>query len=391
VTKGIRVFYEELYKKNVNIKQPEDGTFYSECPKLSDNNREFMDKDISMKELYDALLTCKPSAPGPDGIPYEVYKTLWRIIGPILFDSWKYSREVGTLPPSHLESTIVLLPKEGKDSGDIKNWRPITLSNCDLKIITKALSTKMACVLDQIIVNSQTAYVPGRSVSDNLRSNFFFKKYCKSNKQNAVLISLDARKAFDSVDHKYIEETLLAYGFGPNLVNTFRMLYNNITARILVNGFQSESIKIERGVKQGDALSCAIFIICIDPLIRNINKNKSIIPVKIGENTTRVNFKAAAYADDISVVCLNTSESIQNVFSEYNRLSQRSGLELNADKTEILKLYEEGQTEVDFRYGNQTHRISTVNKIKICGLYYCQDIEEEYKLNVKDKIEKVES
>ena len=209
----------------------------------------------------------------------------------------------------------------------------------------------MAGVLDQIIVNSQTAYVPGRSVADNLRSNFFFKQYCKTNKLNAVLISLDAKKAFDSVDHKYIEETLLAYGFGPKLINTFKVLYNKITARILVNGFQSELINIERGVKQGDALSCAIFIICIDPLIRNLNRNAEISPVriKLKNMLETINFKAAAYADDISVICLNTSEAIQGVFSEYNRLTQLSGLELNADKTEILKLYEEGQTEISFQ------------------------------------------
>jgi len=69
-------------------------------------------------------------------------------------------------PPSHYESAITLLPKEGKDISDIKNWRPITLSNCDLKIITKALSIKFYKVLDSIIDVSQTAYVPGRSVAD---------------------------------------------------------------------------------------------------------------------------------------------------------------------------------------------------------------------------------
>jgi hypothetical protein len=91
-----------------------------------------------------------------------------------------------------------------------------------------------------------------------------------------VLISLDAKKAFDSVDHKYIEETLIAYGFGPGFIQIFKTLYRNIIAKILVNGFASESIKIERGVKHGDALSCAIFILCIDPLLRNLNKNKRI-------------------------------------------------------------------------------------------------------------------
>jgi hypothetical protein len=49
-------------------------------------------------------------------------------------------------------------------------------------------------VLETIIDPSQTAYVPGRSVADNLRSNVFYKNYCSKNNLNAVLISLDAKK-----------------------------------------------------------------------------------------------------------------------------------------------------------------------------------------------------
>ena len=316
-----------------------------------------------------------------------------RLTGPIIFKSWLYSIETGILAPSQLESTIVLLPKVGKDCKNIKNWRPITLSNCDLKIVTKALSQKMSKVLDQIIVQSQVAYIPGRSVMDNLRSNFFFKQHCRANKINSVLISLDAKKAFDSVDHKYIEETLQAYGFGPKLISTFKVLYNKITARILVNGFQSEAIKIERGVKQGDALSCAIFIICIDPLIRNINSNKRIIPVIIRKKNNRekvdINFKAAAYADDISVVCNNSQDSIQQVFNEYSRLTKWSGLELNADKTEILRLDDKEHVKIDITYEGETHKIKSISKIKICGLFYCNNKDDEYQLNVLDKIKKL--
>jgi hypothetical protein len=63
-------------------------------------------------------------------------------------------------------------------------------------------------VLDQIIDKSQTAYVPGRSISDNLRSNFYFKTYYKNKDIGFVLVSLDAKKAFDLVDLDYIETTL---------------------------------------------------------------------------------------------------------------------------------------------------------------------------------------
>ena len=55
------------------------------------------------------------------------------------------------MPSSHRESIIIQIPKEGKNAGDIKNWRPITLSNCDAKIIVKALAVRMSGVLKEII------------------------------------------------------------------------------------------------------------------------------------------------------------------------------------------------------------------------------------------------
>ena len=391
VSKGITEFYRDLYSSQPTEQKNEDN-FYENCPKLTEEQAKFLDNDLTLKELQEALSSCKESSPGPDGIPYVIYKKYWKLMGPIILGAWKHSLNTGNLPPSHLESVITLLPKEGKDIKDIKNWRPITLSNCDSKIITKAISLRTSKVLDSIIDPSQTAYVPGRSVADNLRSNFFYKNHCCKNDVDAVLISLDAKKAFDSVDHKYIEETLIAYGFGPGFIQIFKTLYRNITARILVNGFASESIKIERGVKQGDALSCAIFILCIDPLLRNLNKNKRIEEVKIRrKNATNkeISFKGAAYADDISVICKKSIECIQQVFYEYERLTRRSGLELNADKTEILNLNSNEKDLISFNYNDKLFSINAVEKIKICGLNYCSNIDEEYQLNVVEKIKKL--
>jgi hypothetical protein len=167
-----------------------------------------------------------------------------------------------------------LLPKEGKNLNEIKNWHLITLSNCDSKIITKALATRMANHLNKIIDPSQTAYVPGQSVMDNIRSNFYVKNLCKSKKIDALLSSLDARKAFDSVSHDYIRETLKAYRFGDKFINYFNTIYNGLSVKVLVNGFFSEKINIESGVKQGDALSCSLFILCMDPLIRYMKIRK---------------------------------------------------------------------------------------------------------------------
>jgi exonuclease III len=393
VIEGIRSFYKKLYSSHENdIIQTEDKDFFNLCPKLATKNKDLMDKDITTEEMYKALLTCKDSSPGPDGIPYSVYKTFWPQVGGILKESWEYSIRIGETPESHKESVITILPKEGKDLNDIKNWRPITLSNCDAKIITKTLASRINLVLDTLIDPSQTAYVPGRSVMDNIRANTFIKDKCESNKINAILASLDARKAFDSVDHKYIEKILTEYGFGSNFKLFFRTLYKDLSAKILVNGYLSDKIKIERGVKQGDALSCAIFILCIDPLIRNLNNNDKIKPIVIKTKfkTLQRRHKASGFADDISVACMNDSESVNNIFAEYQRLTNLSGLTLNADKTEILNLNPLSVTKVfEVTYNYNKIRIASIASLKICGIYFCNDPETQHTYNVKEKIIKL--
>ena len=71
-------------------------------------------------------------------------------------------------------------------------------------------------------------------------------------------------------------ETLKRYGFPEDFIDTVRLLYRDIKADILVNGFKTTMIRIRRCVKQGDALSCALFIICLDPVLRRIERNDKI-------------------------------------------------------------------------------------------------------------------
>ena len=87
--------------------------------------------------------------------------------------------------------------------------------------------------------------------------------YCKTNKLDYIVTSLDAQKAYDSLDHSYITNTLKAYNFPSNFISQVNLLNSNLQAQVQVNGFMSSKFNIERGVKQGDALSCSLFIIAI--------------------------------------------------------------------------------------------------------------------------------
>ena len=92
---------------------------------------------------------------------------------------------------------------------------------------------------------------------------------------DGVIVSLDAKKAFDSVDHGYIRRCLRAFGFS-SFIDIFDVLFKGLKSKIIINGQAVEGFDILRGVKQGDALSCVLFIMCIEPLIRNIKSNPLI-------------------------------------------------------------------------------------------------------------------
>ncbi len=391
-------FYSNLYDENTNLILDSDSdSFYDpETPTINDRDREFLDKEITLEELRKTISTCKESSPGPDGIPYGIYKHFWEVLGPYSLNSWMYSSVRGILPESQRSSSITLLPKEGKDLSNISNWRPITLTNCDLKIYTKLISNRVSKVLDKIIHKSQTAYIPGRNVHDNLRMFEFYRRYCEEHDIDAVLMSMDAKKAFDSVDHKYMFRTVKKYGFSDEFIKTIKMLYNDIKADILVNGFRTTLIRIRRCVKQGDALSCALFIICIDPLLRNIHRNSLVRAIKIRTPLSNeiMENKTGAFADDVGTLVENSPESINGIFKEYKRFSERSGIMLNESKTEIMTLGR-GTGEVfvpkvfNICSSGTTFRLESVESIKICGITFSHNRDLAYRNNVSDKLNKL--
>ena len=97
----------------------------------------------------------------------------------------------------------------------------------------------------------------------------------ESDNMDNLIVSLDAKKAFDSVEHSYIEKCLTKIGL-EKFVPIFRTLYLNLRSDVIINGKVTTGYKIKRGVKQGDALSCILFILCIEPLIKNVEINPDI-------------------------------------------------------------------------------------------------------------------
>ena len=379
-------FYSDLYKESYCLSSSNFFRNFNTVD-LSESDNLSLRAPISTADLTLALKKCGNTASGPDGIGYKVIKNIWDIYSPFLINSWNFGLSTGVLTPSHRESVICLLEKKGKDKRHIQNLRPISLSNCDIKIITKALTRKCNVILPKIIHPMQAAYIPGRLVHDNIRLINLTKDHCINNREDPILISLDAKKAFDSVSHNFIEQVLVKYNIPAEFINIFRVIYNKVESRVLINGFLTESFPISRSVKQGDALSCVLFNLCIDTLIRSISNCPRIPSIRV--NNLHIP-KVVAYADDVAI--LTNSEALQHVFDTYNSFSDISGLYLNVDKTEILRLSSFSNTQSFQIKSNCTElAIHPVNKVKICGVTFSLDKSIEYQDNIQDKILKLSS
>ena len=353
--------------------------------KVSQENRLNIQSPLTLGELYNTLKSCSDSAPGPDGIPYSLIRLTWSTYGPLLINSWNYSYTTGSLTDSHRSSYLRLIPKEGKDQTLLKNWRPITLSNCDIKIITKTLACKMSANLTSIIGLNQTAYMKGRQITDNL--HIMQHVITKANELNdkSMIVSLDAEKAFDSISHSYIKHILKYIGL-EGFCETFDLLYNNQQVDIVLNSQLAGSYKIKNGVKQGDALSCILFILGIEPLIRNIQNDPRIDNVKFhGVNIPKI----LSYADDVACITKPHQKNLDLIFSHYEKMTACSGLRLNADKTELIQ--RGGNEHYDITYNGSNNRIGPTDIIKINGLQLSFDAERANDINLQKIFKSMEA
>ena len=380
----VQSFYKNLYERGDTSPTAYDD-FLINMDQISADNKYKILTPLNMQELLATLGSCSDSAPGPDGIPYSLIRFIRPIYGPILMNSWVHSISSGVLPPSHRSSYLRLIPKEGKDLTQLKNWRPITLSNCDIKIITKTISRRMTANLTSIIGHNQTAYMKGRQITDNL--HIMQHAIAKANEldDDSMIVSLDAEKAFDSISHSYIKKILEHIGLGE-FSSTFDLLYNNQQVDIILNNEISGSYSIKNGVKQGYALSCILFILGIEPLIKNIQNDPMINDISY--NDVKVP-KILSYLDDVACITKPLQKNLDRVFAHYEKMTAVSVLKLNADKTELI--VRGGKSSYNINYCKSNVIVTPAEIIKINGLHLSYDTVKANDLNLSKMYNSIES
>jgi hypothetical protein len=312
-------YYTELFREEKEITGRK-----KEKVEMEDSNNE--DDAPSYDEYMEIVAQLKTKkAAGPDQISNELIKQggheLLSRVYRILVAVWQSE----TMPEEWRTGLLIPLLKKG-DPTQCNNYRGIMLLNTTYKILTSIIRKRLAEHTETKLGEYQNGFRKGKSTIDaiHVMSQIIEKSYEYDIELHILFI--DFKQAFDNINRRSLVEQMQQMKIPEKLIKLTKMTMDNSKARISTTEGVTNEINIERGVRQGDALSTTLFNIALDGAIKAAGLDRAITV-----SATQV----IAYADDIALITRDKKSlgaALQKLVTE----TEKRGLQLNQDKTKYM-------------------------------------------------------
>lgn len=278
----------------------------------------------------------KNKAPGPDGYPSEFFTAHWSTVGQEVTDAIQEFFITGRLLQQWNATILTLIPKK-KNADKISEFRPISCCNTVYKVIAKLLANRLKKVLPSVISNTQSAFIPGRLLVENvLMATELVQGYNWKNITKRSILKVDLKKAFDSINWSFIFLILRALGFPDSFINLISQCITTTRFSVAVNGELGGYFKGARGLRQGDPLSPYLYVLAMEVLGQMLNKNYSTGLIGYHPLASDPVVTHLAFADDIMIFFDGAQGSLQQIVCTLDSFSSWSGLHMNRSKTELF-------------------------------------------------------
>lgn len=225
------------------------------------------------------------------------------------------------------------------DPKTFRDFRPISLCNVLLKLISKIMVRRIRPFLDDIVGPLQSSFIPGRGTSDNalIAQEIVHHMHKKKGKVGYLMFKIDFEKAYDRVDWDFLKLTLTEFGFPAHIVNLIMSIVTASTLSVKWNGEKLASFAPTRGLRQGDPMSPYLFVLCMEKLAILIQEKitaKQWQPVKISKNGPPISH--LFFADDCIFFTKAKTSQVLLVQEVLNAFCLASGMKINVQKSRFL-------------------------------------------------------
>ena len=274
------------------------------------------------------------------------------------------------IPNQWLNCNIVPFPKSG-NLEDVGNYRGIALSAIAAKMTNKMILNRIQPHIDPILRPNQNGFRTGRSTTSHILALRRLIEGVKSHNLKAIIIFVDFKKAFDSINRVTMLHILEAYGIPEVIIQTIALTYKDTHAKVITPDGETKNFEITKGVLQGDTLAPFLFVITLDYAMRQaIGGHEEEFGFEITKKQSRRHSATIltdlSYADDIALVSQEV-EQAQLMLTNIEIVVAKIGLHINANKTEIMSF--NYNTPVNIELENCTAIVNVVNNFKYLGAW----------------------